>query len=93
MLVGICQIELFLPNSSSLKEKRFTLNSLKTKIRNRFNVSVSEVGDTGKWQRGTLGIALVSSEKRLIDQSISQILNMIDNDGRTIILNYSVEVV
>jgi len=93
MLVGICQIELFLPNSGSLKEKRFTLNSLKTKIRNRFNVSVSEVGDTDKWQRGTLGIALVSSEKRLIDQSISQILNMIDNDGRTIILNYSIDIV
>jgi len=89
MLVGVSEIELFVPNSGSLKEKRFILESLKKRIRQRFNVSISEVGDTEKWQRITLGVAMVSNEQRFIDKVVSQIINFIENDGRAEIITYS----
>ena len=43
MLVGTLEVELYLPGTSSLKEKRFILKSIKTKIRNSYNVSIAEV--------------------------------------------------
>lgn len=93
MLVGICQIELYVPESDSLKSKRFILESIKTRIRKRFNVSISEIGDTEKWQRTTLGMALVSNETRFINKAISQIINFIENDNRVEILDYSSDII
>jgi len=92
MLVGVCQVELFVPDSGSLKSRRLVLSSLKSKIRNKFNVSVSEVGETDKWQRITLGIAVVASERKFIDETITQVINFIDGDGRAEILDHSLEV-
>ncbi len=91
MLVGVCQIDLFVPESGSLKSKRFVLTSLKTRIRNKFNVSVSEVDGNDKWQRVTLAVSMVANERRIIDQTMSQILNLISQDGRCEILDHMVE--
>ena len=91
MLVGVCQIDLFVPESGSLKSKRFVLTSLKTRIRNKFNVSVSEVDGNDKWQRVTLAVSMVANERRIIDQTMNQILNLIGQDGRCEILDHVVE--
>ena len=92
MFVGVCQIELFVPDSGSLKSKRFVLSSLKTRIRNKFNVSVSEIDGNDKWQRVTLGVSMVANERRLIDHTMDQILNLIGQDGRCEILDHVLEV-
>ncbi|MGH7473518.1 MAG: DUF503 domain-containing protein, partial [Candidatus Methylomirabilales bacterium] len=42
MVVGTCQLELRMPHTSSLKEKRQILRSIKDRVRNRFNVSIAE---------------------------------------------------
>lgn len=82
MLIGALQVELYIPGSQSLKEKRFVLKSIKTKIRNRFNVSVAEVDQQDKWQRATLGISCVSNDRRLIDEILSKVQNLLMNDSR-----------
>lgn len=93
MLIGVCEVELFAPESGSLKEKRFILESIKKRIRQRFNVSIAEVGDTEKWQRATLGISIVSNETKFIDKVFSKIINFIEIDGRLEILNYTTDIV
>lgn len=93
MLVGVSEIELFIPESASLKQKRFILESLKKRIHQKFNVSISEVGDTEKWQRATLGVALVSNESRFIDKVFSKIINLVEIDGRAEVINYSTDIV
>ena len=45
MIVGLCTVELYLPDSHSLKAKRQVLLSLKDRLRDKFNVSVAEGGD------------------------------------------------
>lgn len=92
MLVGVCQIELFVPDSSSLKSKRCVLSSIKKRIRNKFNVSVSEIDSHNKWQRITLGISMISNERRYIDMTIGEILNVIEGDGRMELINHFTEV-
>ena len=91
MLVGVCHIEMFVPDSNSLKAKRSVLNSLKKRIRNKFNVSVAEVGMHDKWQRTSVAISMVCNDRKFIDMTVNQILHLIEMDGRVEILNHAVE--
>jgi uncharacterized protein len=93
MLVGICQIEIFIPESGSLKSKRFVLSSLKARLRNKFNISVAEVDENEKWQRTTLGIAIVSNERRFIDKVVSQILNVVETEDQVELVDHQLEII
>jgi uncharacterized protein YlxP (DUF503 family) len=92
MLVGIVRVVLFLPCSSSLKEKRFVLQSLKNKIRNRFNVSIAEVDFHDKWQRSCLGISCVSNDRRHIDEMISKVISAVEKDDRVEVMDQVIEI-
>jgi uncharacterized protein len=77
MIVGICTVELFIPDGHSLKDKRQVLLSLKDRLRDKFNVSVAEVGDQELWQRAVLGIACVANEGSYVNQVLDSALNLI----------------
>jgi uncharacterized protein YlxP (DUF503 family) len=92
MLIGTIQIELFLPGAGSLKEKRFVLKSIKTKIRNLFNVSIAEVDFLDKWQRSILGIACVANNRRFIDETLSKVMGAVAKEDRIEIIDQVIEI-
>jgi uncharacterized protein YlxP (DUF503 family) len=77
MIVGLCTVELLIPESHSLKEKRQVLQSLKTRLRDKFNVSVAEVGEQDLWQKAILGLACVANESAHVNQVLDQAVNLI----------------
>jgi len=91
MIVGLCRIDLFLPESRSLKAKRQVIKGLKDRIRNRFNVSVAEVEHQSLWQRATLGLAMVSEEKGNVDRTLQQVLNLVQAEPRLLVLDHAFE--
>jgi len=82
MIVGIVYVELHVPQAGSLKEKRSVINSLKTKIQNKFNVSIAEVDFFDKWQRAALGLSIVSSDKGRLDSTLESIEAYISRELR-----------
>ena len=62
IIVGLCTVELFIPESQSLKDKRQVLLSLKDRLRDKFNLSVAEVDGQDLWQKAVLGLACVANE-------------------------------
>ena len=54
------RLELHIPTSRSLKEKRAVLRPIVEGMRHRFQISVAEVGYQDKWQRALIGMAVVS---------------------------------
>ena len=56
MIVGAALVEIHVHGSQSLKQKRGVVRSITQRVRNRFNLSVSEVGGQGTWQRAVLGL-------------------------------------
>jgi uncharacterized protein len=60
--IGVLTLELRLENAHSLKEKRHTVESLKTRLRNKFNVSVAEIDYQDLWQRAAVAAVTVSSD-------------------------------
>ncbi len=91
-MVALCQLDIFIPESGSLKEKRFAIKSLKTRIRNKYNVSISELEGTDKWQRVVLGIAIVTNDRKIVDTTFNKIIQFIDSDGRVEILDHFVDI-
>ncbi|MEO5631737.1 MAG: DUF503 domain-containing protein [Nitrospiraceae bacterium] len=79
IIVGLCTVELFIPESQSLKDKRQVLLSLKDRLREKFNLSVAEVDGQDLWQKAVLGLVCVANEGRYVNQVCDQALNLIRN--------------
>ena len=77
MVVGLCTVELFIPGSQSLKDKRQVIHGLKDRLRGKFNLSVAEVDGQDLWQKAILGMACVSNESSHVNQVLEQALNLI----------------
>ncbi len=92
MLVGTLQVEFLLTAAFSLKEKRFVLQSLKSKIQNRFNVSVAEIDFQDKWQRSTIGVACVSSDQKIIESTLTRVLELFFAEDRIEVLDQLKEI-
>ncbi len=60
--IGVLTLELRLENAHSLKEKRHVVESLKARLRNKFNVSVAEIDYQDLWQRAAIAAVTVSSD-------------------------------
>ena len=78
MVVGTALVELRVHASQSLKQKRGVVRSISRRLRNRFNVSVAEVGGQGTWQRAVLGIAVAGSNALRVRQHLEQALEFIE---------------
>lgn len=91
MVVGVCLIELYIPQSRSLKEKRMVVKGLKDSIRSRFNVVVAEVDFHDLWQKSKLGIASIGVKQALIDKCFSSILDFIEERGVAEIIDTEIE--
>ncbi len=92
MNVGVCRIELRLPDNLSLKGKRRVLKSITTRVKSKFNVSVAEVDDQELWQLATLGICCVSNNSRYTNEVLSKVMDFIvDSRFEVEILNYEIE--
>ncbi len=76
--VGIYTFELYLSSSSSLKDKRKILKSLKDRLRSKHNVSIAEVDGQELWQRSTLAVVSVSNSEASLQASFHKIHNEID---------------
>lgn len=87
MLIGVCQLELFIHTSSSLKEKRFVVKSIKDQVMKKFNVSIAEVDHLDKWQLAGLGIAIVTNDHRIIRQTFDEIIKLIESKGEAEIVS------
>jgi len=79
MIVGAAAVELIIHGSRSLKEKRGVVRSICQRVRNRFDVSVAEVGGQGTWTRALLGFATVGSDARVVRRVLDQVIDFVED--------------
>ncbi len=87
--MGACEITLQLPDNRSLKGKRQVSRSLVQRIRNRFNVAVSEVADQDRWQTLSLGITCVTDDPRHANEILSKVLDFVDGQISSAVVQHS----
>ena len=86
------RLELELPFSSSLKDKRQTLRSLKDRLR-RKNVSVVEADHQDLWQRSTVELALAGIDRRALEEKREEVRRALLNYEELAILEWREEFV
>jgi uncharacterized protein len=75
--VALLSLELFIPASQSLKDKRMVLRRLKDRLR-ALNVAVAEVAHQDLWQRAGLGVVTVATSDAMAEQTLSAVMQEID---------------
>ena len=93
MVVAVCTLELEIPASQSLKDKRRVVRSITARVRQSFNVSIAEVDSLDAWQSATLGIVCVSSDRDYAHGLLEKVIQSIER-GRfdAVIADYSIEI-
>ena len=92
MIVGICRLSLFFPESGSLKAKRHGLRKIIDRLRAKFNVAVAEVADQDTWQRSKVGVAVVGNDQRHVQSMLGNIESFVDHMYVAQILDCQVEI-
>jgi uncharacterized protein YlxP (DUF503 family) len=75
--VGVLTLEMRLNGAHSLKEKRHVVQSLKERLRHKFNVSVAEIDCQDLWQRAVVAAVTVSSDHR----HAAQVLQAVEREA------------
>lgn len=87
MIYGLCELELLITGSQSLKDKRQVLRHLKEKIKHKFNVSVAEVEHQDLWQRAMLGMACVGNDREFLREVLSKAAEIVESSSEVEVLN------
>jgi uncharacterized protein YlxP (DUF503 family) len=77
MRVAVLHVELHIPYSQSLKDKRMVLRRIKDRLQ-KFNVAVAEVEHLDLWQRAGLGVVAISTTAAHVEQQLAAAADEID---------------
>ncbi|MEB2291437.1 DUF503 domain-containing protein [Priestia megaterium] len=78
-MIGLVECECLIYDAASLKEKRAVLQRILMRLKQRFNVSVSETDFQDMWQRTKISIVAVSSSRVTTEQELQKVLSLIDS--------------
>ena len=78
MIIAAARLELFLPETHSLKEKRHVLKRIMGRTSEKFGVNVAEVEFQDLWQRAALGFAIVGNDGGLLSSLLDRMVDTIE---------------
>jgi uncharacterized protein YlxP (DUF503 family) len=73
MVIGLLTVDIHFPHCRSLKEKRKELNSLKDRIRRKYEVALAELEYQDSWQRTRIGVVTLNSKPSVVEQMLARI--------------------
>jgi len=79
MPIAYCTLELYLPYSHSLKDKRAVLRKLQDRLRARSNFSIAEVEHQDLWQRAKLAAVTVGSNHAVLEKATQRFVREAEN--------------
>lgn len=93
MVVGVIKLELWIPQSTSLKAKRSVVKKVIERTRARFNVTVAEVDKQDVYSRAVIGCAMVGSDQRYVNGAVDKILDFIEGLAVAEVLSETIEII
>jgi len=91
-VIGLLTLDLHFPGARSLKDKRQSLRSLETRIKNRFNVSVAEVEYQDLWQRARLAVVSVNTDHVHLESTLQGVAGEAEHAREVQVLDASTEI-
>ncbi|MBN2450014.1 MAG: DUF503 domain-containing protein [Lentisphaeria bacterium] len=91
MVIGVLTLEIAIEGAFSLKEKRMTVNRIRDRVRQTFNVAVAEVDDQDIWNRACIAVVAVSNEQPHANAMLSKVVDFVGRIRDCEIDDYSIE--
>lgn len=91
MVIGVLEVELSLPGSQNLKDKRRLVQSLLDRLRNSFNVAAAEIDAQDNHRRAHLAVTCVSNEGRHANQMLSKVMAVVERETEMVVLHYEMD--
>jgi hypothetical protein len=73
MAVAQLTLEIRMPMSRSLKDRRQVVRSLKDQLRQGFNASVAELDEDTTWQSATIGVVAVNRSRDYLEGQMREL--------------------
>ncbi|NLX11648.1 MAG: DUF503 domain-containing protein [Chloroflexi bacterium] len=94
MVIVAATLDVHLPGSASLKEKRGRIKPLIARLHKTFDIAVAEVDFNDVWQSAALGIAIVSNEAGHAESKLENVLRWIEQNWPDVeVEDYTYEVI
>lgn len=93
MIVGAAIVEIHVHGSQSLKQKRGVVRSIQQRLRNRFNLSVAEVGGQGTWQIAVLGMSAAGAEVSPVKKVLERAIRFVEEMHLAEVLDSDLQIV
>lgn len=91
MIIGVLRVELSLPGSHSLKDKRRLVKSLLDRLHNQFNVSAAEIDAQDNYRHAHLAVTCVSSQARHANQILSHVMTAVERETQMVVVEFEME--
>lgn len=91
--VGVARVTFRLHGNDSLKGKRKIVKSLIERSRNRFPIAIAEVDDLDRYQRATLGIAVIGNDSRLLNAILDKVVEYMAGMGIADLESHDIEMI
>jgi len=92
MVIGLLTLDLHIPQSRSLKDKRQVVRRLIARVRGRFNVSIAEVADHDLHQRAAIAIVSVNTDRDHLESTLRAVADEAEKDRDAQVLRADTEV-
>ena len=92
MKIGTLRVRLLVREARSLKDKRQVVQSIKDRLRNEFNVAVSEVDALDHRQMAVLGFATVAPEASMVRSTLDAIIGALRSHPIAEFLDHEMEI-
>ncbi len=91
MHIAFLQIEIHIPDSHSLKDKRSVLKRLINRVRTHHNVAIAEIGEHDAWQTARLGMVTINNVGDHTDQVLQRVIQEVGSFEGCELSDYRIE--
>lgn len=91
MKIGLLQLNIHIPDSHSLKDKRRKISKLKWGLRKEFNVSISELGERENCQTVLLGVLLLGRKTNYVNKMLNKIIKYVKKFRKFQVIDYDIQ--
>ncbi len=93
MVLGTLSIKVVMRSSRSLKDKRRIIKSVKDRIRNKFNVSISETGSQDNLKCSEISVAMVGTDRQYVNSTLSSLINFFRYFPQIELIDYELDLI
>lgn len=92
MVVGVCRIDLAIPETADLKGKRSIVKRVIARTRQQFHLAMAEVDFLDDPGSAVLGVAVVANDHRFVNSLLDRIVTHVEGLGLAEVEGHQIEI-